>query len=91
MEPPLQHHTSFLGNRSTKVLVGSGPEGTDDLCFHIGDISPPYPSAYFLPPPRRLYPGLKAQIPVSKLKSQSLGSNTSFEAQIPVSRLKSLS
>ena len=56
------------------VLLGSGPEGVDDLCFHTyGELSPPASS----PPPLSGRPPLP-------------DSNSSLEAQIPVSRSKSL-
>ena len=32
-------------------LLGSGPEGADDLCFHTGEISPPSSSSSSYPPP----------------------------------------
>ena len=39
------------------VLLGSGPEGADDLCFHTGEISPPPPppssSPTSVPPPTK--------------------------------------
>ena len=51
-------------------LLGSGPKGVDDLCFDTyGGLSPSSPSTS---PP---------QIPVSRPKFQSLGSNPSLEAQ----------
>ena len=57
------------------ILLGSGPEGVDDLCFHTyGEFSPSSPSS---PPP-----------PSLPLKSQSRGLNSSLEAQIPVLRPK---
>ena len=53
------------------IFWGSGPEGVDDLCFRIGEISPPSPS----PPPY-----------AHSLKSQFRGPDSSLEAQISVSR-----
>ena len=78
----------FIRIISIHILLGSGSEGADDLCFHTGEISPP-PS-----PPSPSTP-FKAQIPVVRPKSQSRCSkpshqaeNSSLQAQIPASRLK---
>ena len=68
------------------VLLGSGPKGVDDLCFHT------YMGNFLLllllllrPPPHRF----EAQILVPRPKSQSLGPNPIQKAQILASRPKS--
>ena len=76
-------------NQSSQfLLLGSGPEGADDLCFHAGEIfpSPSSPS----PPstPSNLKSSLKAQNLASRLNYQPWSSNSSLEAQIPASNLK---
>ena len=78
-------------------FLGSGPEGADDLCFHIGG-NFSFSSSSVPPPLSKLKsqfggsnPSLEAHIPISRLKSQTQGSNPSLKAQIPVSRLKSQS
>ena len=77
-------------SRSVGSFLSSGPEGADDLCFHIGGN---FVIFFSVPPPATpcLNPGLEAQIPVSGLKSQSQRSNPNIVAQIPISRLKSQS
>ena len=73
---------------STPFLLGSGPEGADDLCFHTGEISPspspPSPTS----PPRGSNTSFEAQIPALRLKSQPWSSNPSLEALIPALWLK---
>ena len=60
-----------------RAVLGSGPEGVDDLCFHTyGGFSPSPPPS----PP---------QSPASRPEFQSRGPNPSLEAQIPASRPKS--
>ena len=69
------------------LLLGSGPEGVDDICFHTcGGFSPPS-SSTFPPPTSNL--SLDDQIPVLRPKSQPRGPNPCFEAQIPDLRPKS--
>ena len=51
------------------ALLGSGPEGVDDLCFHTGKISPS-PSPPFPSPSTPL--NVEPQSPESSLKAQNL-------------------
>merc|ERR1712105_324719 len=71
-------------------FLGSGPEGADDLCFHICRNFSSFFFFFFVPPPQipGPYLSLKTQIPAWRLKSQPGGSNSSLEAQIPAWRLK---
>ena len=49
------------------LLLGSSPEGADDLCFHMGEISPS-PSTSLPPPPSSC---LKTQIQAPRPKFQT--------------------
>ena len=55
------YHLSCL----TTPLLGSGPEGADDLCFHTGEISPPSSP----PPPPSLSTPFEAHILALRLIS----------------------
>ena len=63
-------------------FLGSGSKGADDVGFHLNVFF-----SFSVHPLRNLYPSLKAQIPTSRLKSQTRGSNLIIEAHIPASRL----
>ena len=72
--------------RSFFQILGSGPEGVDDLCFHTGKFSPspssassPLPTSRPISQPRGSYPGLKVQILVLRAKSQPQGQNPFFK------------
>ena len=83
-------HTILI---SLSPLLGSGPKGVDDLCFHtFGEFSPspspPPPPSSTSPPlwlrflPQGPNPSLEAQIPALAPKSQSGG----FKDRILASR-----
>ena len=72
-------------NSPSAALLGSDPEGADDLCFHTGEISPPSSS----PPSPSPSTPFEAHILALRLKSQPIGPNPSPEAQILTSSLTS--